>query len=73
MTVTGPLNKEQKIYFIKLFCSERNLARVVEADKRDIPFSPHVMLATSGAANAEIDNKNVHGIFRFEFPPSIED
>ena len=31
------------------------------------------MLATSGAANAGIDNKNVHGVFRFEFTPSVED
>ena len=31
------------------------------------------MLATSGAAHSGIDNKDVHGVFIFEFPPSIED
>jgi len=73
VTVTGSLKKEQKFHYTKLFCSERNVARVVEADECDRPFNPQVMLATSGAANAGIDNKDVHGVFRFEFPPSVED
>ena len=73
MTVTGSLKKEQKFHFTKLFCSERNVARLEEANIEDRPFNPQVMLATSGAANAGIDNENVHGVFRFEFPPSIED
>ena len=30
-------------------------------------------MATSGAANTGIDNANVYGIFRFDFPPSVED
>ena len=43
------------------------------ASDEDHPFNPHVMLATYGAANAGIDNSTVHGVFRFDFPPSIED
>ena len=74
VTVTGSLKKEQKFHYTKLFCSEKNIARIEEAeDDGDRPFNPQVMLATAGAANAGIDNKNVHGVFRFEFPPSIED
>ena len=37
------------------------------------PFNPQVLLATSGAANAGIDNPGVYGVFCFEFPPSTED
>ena len=73
VTVTGSLKKEQKFHFTKLFCSERNVARLEEANIEDRPFNPQVMLATSGAANAGIDNENVHDVFRFKFPPSIED
>ena len=36
-------------------------------------FSPKVLFATSGAANAGIDNSLVHGVFRGEIPPTIED
>ena len=46
---------------------------MVEADEGDRPFNSLVMLPISGAANTGIDNKGVHGVFRFEFPPSIED
>ena len=31
------------------------------------------MIVTASAANAGIDNPNVHGVFRYEFPLSIED
>lgn len=70
--MTRSLKKEQKFHYTKLFCSERNIARIEEADGYDIPFNPQVMLATSGAANTGIDNENVHGVFRFEFPPSVK-
>lgn len=36
-------------------------------------FNPQVMLSTSGVANSGIYNKNVHGVFRFEFLPWVED
>ena len=56
------------------FCSDRNIARIEEAeDDGDRPFNPQGMLATAGTENAGIDNNNVHGSFRFEFPLSIED
>ena len=75
VAVTGSLKKEQKFHYTKLFCRERNQAQIEEVDESESvrPFNPQVMLATSGAANAGIDNKNVHGVFRFEFPPSVED
>ena len=73
ITVIGSLKKEHRFHYTKLFCSERNVARVVEVGDGDRPFNSQVILVTSGAANAEIDNKDVHGVFRFEFPPSVED
>ena len=39
----------------------------------DDEFNPQVLLATSGAANAGIDNPQVYGVFRAETPLSIED
>ena len=45
---------------------------MVEADDGDRPFNPHVMLENSGVANTGIDNKDVHGVFHFEFPPSVK-
>ena len=73
VTVTGFLKKEHKFHDTKLFCSERKITRIEEADLCDRPFNHQVMLATSGAVNAGIDNKNVHGVFHFEFPSSVED
>ena len=42
------------------------------ADAINYPFNTQVMIATSGAANAGIDNKEVHIVLCFEYPPSIE-
>ena len=73
VTVIGSLKKEQKFHYTKLCCSDKNIVCIEEANLGNRPFNPQVILATSGAANAGIDNKNVHGVFRFEFRPSVED
>ena len=36
-------------------------------------FNPQVLFATSGAANAGIDNPDMYGVLRAEMPPSLED
>ena len=75
VTITGSLKKEQKFYYTNLFCEDRDryMTRLENLSDDDRPFNAQVMIATSGAANAGIDNPNVHGAFRYEFPPSIED
>ena len=73
VTVTGLLKKEKKFHYAKLFCSNRNIARIEEADIGNSPFNTQVMLVISGTANARITNKNVYEVFRFEFLPSVED
>lgn len=42
------------------------------SDRTQECFSPRVLFATSGAANAGIDNHRIHGVFHGELPPSIE-
>ena len=41
-----------------------------DADKL---FNPQVLFATSGAANAGIDNPDIYGVLRVEMPPFLED
>ena len=67
LKLVGPMKKEEKFHITKLFCEEK----LTECNKQK--FSPQVLFATSGAANAGIDNPQVHGVFRSEAPPSIVD
>ena len=73
VTVKRSLKKEQNFHYTKLFCSNRNISYIEAADLCNQPFNPRVMLATSGAANTGIDNKNVHGVFCLEFLPLVGD
>jgi hypothetical protein len=46
------------------------LDNCVEIDRS---FNPQTLAATSGAANAGLDDPEVFGITRIDFPPSILD
>ena len=46
---------------------------LTECTEQERPFNSQILLAASGAANAGIDNPNVCDIFRFDFPPLVED
>lgn len=37
------------------------------------PFNSHILVATYGAANAGLDDPEVHGVIRYDFPPSALD
>ena len=74
ISITGALRKEQKFYHMKLFSKEKSSATIDdETSDEERSFNPQVLLATSGAANAGIDNSEAHGVRRFQFPPSMED
>ena len=65
LKIVGTMKKEEKFHAMKLFCIEH------KNDKDS--FNPQVLLATSGAANCGIDNKNIYCVFHGEIPPSCED
>ena len=67
LKLVGPMKKEEKFHITKLFCGEK----LTESNEQK--FNPQVLFATSGAANAGIDNPQVHGVFRSEAPPLIVD
>jgi superfamily II DNA helicase RecQ len=76
LKIVGTLLREQKFYHIRVFCRSLRGNKLVfdegcREDKR--PFNPQILVATSGAANAGIDDPEVHGVCRLEFPPSIID
>ena len=68
------MKKEQTFFSKNLFCCDKshNESFLTECTEKEHPFNPQIILATSGTANAGIDNPNVCGVFRFDFPPSVE-
>ena len=72
MKIVGTLKKDENFYITELFCS-KDAVKVTMSSGEVEGFSPKVLFATSGAANAGIDNSLVHGVFRGEIPPTIED
>jgi hypothetical protein len=75
MSVVGLQMRVQKFYHVRVFlCSNLSnddmLAVCVEADR---PFNPQILAATSGAANAGLDDPEVYGVVRIDFPPSCLD
>jgi superfamily II DNA helicase RecQ len=83
LQIVGTLLREQKFYHIRVFTRSNALNADVlvasETDDRpaclevDRPFNPQILVATSGAANAGLDDPEVHGVLRYDFPPSIID
>jgi hypothetical protein len=60
--LVGTLTKEQKAHHIRTFVQGSSDS-----------FNPQLLVATSGAANAGLDDPNVCGVFRLDFPASIVD
>jgi hypothetical protein len=76
LKIVGTLLREQKFYHIRVFCrSNRENEDLFDAECREDerPFNPQILVATSGAANAGIDDPEVYGVCRLEFPPSLLD
>ena len=76
LRIVGTLLCEQNFYHICVFCRSLGNNREIfdggcREDKR--PFNPQILVATSGAANAGIDDPEVFGVCRLKFPPSIID
>jgi hypothetical protein len=76
LTVVGSLKREQKFYHIRVFnrSNRPNIPILKECAEAKRPFNPQILLAaTSGAANAGLDDPEVYGVTRIDFPPSILD
>jgi hypothetical protein len=75
LKIMGTLLREQKFYHIRVFTkSNLDNVEVLQACQEDArPFNPQILAATSGAANAGIDDPEVSGVTRLEFPPSLLD
>ena len=75
LMIIGTLLREQKFYHIRTFNSSNTAhASLLESSlEHSRPFNPQVLVATSGAANAGIDDPEVFGVTRMEFPPSLLD
>jgi hypothetical protein len=83
LKIVGTLHREQKFYHIRCF-TKPNAANAdifaagIDDDRPpcredERPFNPQILIATSGAANAGLDDSEVHGVTRMEFPPSVLD
>ena len=75
LKIIGTLLREQKFYHIRVFSKSNhdNVSVLKECREGARPFNPQILTATSGAANAGIDNPDVVGVTRLEFPPSLLD
>jgi hypothetical protein len=75
LKIVGSLLREQKFYHTRVFTTSNypNKEVLEECREEDRPFNPQILVATSGAANAGLDDSEVHGVARLEFPPSCLD
>jgi hypothetical protein len=75
LMIIGTLQKEQKFFHIRKFCQSNapNAAILDVCSEEAHPFNPQILTATSGAANAGIDDPEVFGVCRSEFLPSLLD
>jgi hypothetical protein len=75
LMIIGTLQKEQKFFHIRKFCQSNapNQTLLETCSEKERPFNPQILTATSGAANAGIDDPEVFGVCRTEFPPSLLD
>jgi hypothetical protein len=75
LQIVGTLHREQKFYHIRVFTKSNTanveVLKLCPEDER--PFNPQILTATSGAANAGLDDPEVYGVTRLEFPPSLLD
>jgi hypothetical protein len=75
LSVNGTLFREQKSHDTELFSGPDLNGCYIETNGMQTPitFSPRVLVATSGAANAGLDSPQVRTIIRDGFPPTIQD
>jgi hypothetical protein len=75
LKIVGSLLPGQKFYHTRVFTKSNfaNVKVLQECQEEDRPFNPQLLIATSGAANAGLDDSEVHGVARLEFPPSCLD
>jgi superfamily II DNA helicase RecQ len=75
LMIIGTLQREQKFYHIRKFTQSNapNASILDSCSEETRPFNPQILTATSGAANAGIDDPEVFGVCRTEFPPSVLD
>jgi hypothetical protein len=75
LTVVGSLKREQKFYHVRVFnrSNRPNIQVLKTCGENERPFNPQILAATSGAANAGLDDPEVYGVTRIDFPPSILD
>jgi superfamily II DNA helicase RecQ len=75
LTIVGSLLREHRFYHIRVFMKSNvpNIEVLETCREEARPFNPRILTATSGAANAGIDDKEVYGVCLLEFPPSCLD
>jgi superfamily II DNA helicase RecQ len=75
LSIVGSLLREQKFYHIRVFMKSNvpNIELLESCIEEARPFNPRILTATSGAANVGIDDEEVYGVCRLEFPPSCLD
>jgi hypothetical protein len=73
VSVTGAQMKEQKFHHINLFVATNltNLPLLETSNDVRQPFNPNLLTATSGAANAGLDSRDVYRVGRAELPPTL--
>ena len=81
LQIVGTLHREQKFYHTRVFTRSNvpNVDVLVGSEtedgpacrEEDRPYNPQILVATSGAANAGLDDPEVHGVTRYDFPPSM--
>jgi hypothetical protein len=75
LTVVRSLKRKHKFYHVRVFnrSNRPNIQVLKEYTETDRPFNPKILATTSGAANAGLDDPEVFGVTRIDFPPSIMD
>jgi hypothetical protein len=71
--VNGGLFKEQKFHNTNTFLGDDLEEPDIERVGHTLSFKPRVLVATSGAANAGLDDRRVTRVIRDGFPPSVRD
>ena len=75
LTIVGSLLQEQKFYHIQVFMKSNvpNVELLENCREESRPFNPRILTATSGAANAGINDAEVFGVCLLQYPPSCLD
>jgi hypothetical protein len=73
--VTGAQMKEHKFHHTNLFAATNipSLPLLETSNDFTQPFNPRILTATSGAANAGLNSRDVYGAGCAKFPPTLVD